>query len=65
VLVEIARKKQEWSMVTQFKKCRDPQAKTAGRQTAASTTRKRTKEIGGQISNLSLKDSRQNFLGVV
>ena len=43
VLVEIAREKQERSMATQFKKYRDQQAKTAARQTDASTTRKRTK----------------------
>jgi ParB family transcriptional regulator, chromosome partitioning protein len=43
VLVEIARKKQERGMLTQFRKYRDRKAKTTARHTAASTTRNRTK----------------------
>jgi ParB family transcriptional regulator, chromosome partitioning protein len=43
VLIEIARKKQERSMLTEFRKYRDRQAKTTARQTAASTARNRTK----------------------
>ena len=43
VLFEIARKKQERSMLTQFQKYRDQQAKIAARQTGAATPRKRTK----------------------
>jgi len=59
VLVEIARKKQERSMVTQFKKYRDQQAKTAARQTAAPTTRKRTK-AEALVSQI---DAIQNKIG--
>jgi ParB family chromosome partitioning protein len=44
VLVEIARKKQERSMLTAFKKYRDQQAKAAAKADAGTpTTRKRTK----------------------
>jgi ParB family chromosome partitioning protein len=43
VLVTIARKKQDRSMVTAFKKYRDQQAKLAARQTGTATPRKRTK----------------------
>ena len=46
VLVVIARKKQERSMLTQFKKYRDQQAKAAAKETAdaaAPTARKRTR----------------------
>ena len=43
VLITIARKKQDRSMVTAFKKYRDQQAKIAARQTGAATPRKRTK----------------------
>ena len=42
VLITIARKKQDRSMVTAFKKYRDQQAKLAARQTGAATPRKRT-----------------------
>jgi hypothetical protein len=63
VLVEIARKKQERSMLTQFKKYRDQQAKTADRQTAASTTRKRTKSeaLAGQIGAMQNKIGDLDF----
>ncbi len=46
ILIEIARKKQERSMLTQFKKYRDQQAKAAAKETAdatAPTQRKRTR----------------------
>jgi ParB family chromosome partitioning protein len=63
VLVEIARKKQERSMVTQFKKYRDQQAKTAARQSAASTTRKRTKAeaLASQIGAMQNKIGNLDF----
>jgi len=43
VLVEIARKKQERSMLTQFRQYREKQAKLAAKDAAAPATRKRTK----------------------
>ena len=43
VLVEIARKKQERSMLTKFRQYRDLQAKLAARDAGAPTERKRTK----------------------
>jgi ParB family chromosome partitioning protein len=43
VLVEIAQKKQERGMMTQFKKYRDQQEKAAAKATGAAATRKRTK----------------------
>jgi ParB family chromosome partitioning protein len=51
VLIEVARKKQERGMLTQFKTYRDQQARIAARQNAASTIRKRTKAeaLAGQI----------------
>jgi ParB family chromosome partitioning protein len=63
VLVEIARKKQERSMVTQFQKYRDQQAKTAARQTAATTTRKRTKAeaLSAQIGAIQNKIGDLDF----
>ncbi len=50
-------------MVTQFKKYRDQQAKTAARQTAASTTRKRTKAeaLAGQIGAMQNKIGDLDF----
>jgi ParB family transcriptional regulator, chromosome partitioning protein len=63
VLVEIARKKQERSMVTQFQKYRDQQAKTAARQTDALTTRKRTKaeSLAAQIGAMQNKIGDLDF----
>jgi len=43
VLVEIAQKKQERGMLTQFKKYRDQQEKAAAKATGTAATRKRTK----------------------
>jgi hypothetical protein len=56
VLVAIARKKQERSMVTQFEKYRD-------QQTAASTNRKRTKSeaLAGQIGAMQNKIGDLDF----
>ncbi len=50
-------------MVTQFKKYRDQQAKTTARQTAASTTRKRTKAeaLAGQIGAMQNKIGDLDF----
>ena len=63
VLVEIAQKKQERGMLTQFKKYRDQQEKAAARQTAASTTRKRTKAeaLANQIGALQNKIGDLDF----
>lgn len=63
VLIEIARKKQERGMVTQFNKYQDRQAKTTGRQTAASTARKRTKmeALAGQIGAIQNKIGDLDF----
>jgi len=63
VLVAIARNKQQRSMVTQFKQYRDQQAKTAARQTAASTTRKRTKAeaLAGLIGAMQNKIDDLDF----
>ena len=57
VLITIARKKQERSMVTAFKKYRDQQAKLAARQAGAATPRKRTKaeSLTSQIGALQDK----------
>ena len=63
VLITIARKKQDRSMVTAFKKYRDQQAKIAARQAGTATPRKRTKaetltsQLGamqGKIGDLEL-----------
>ena len=57
VLITIARKKQERSMATAFKKYRDQQAKLAARQAGAATPRKRTKaeSLTSQIGALQDK----------
>jgi hypothetical protein len=51
-------------MVTQFKKYRNQQNKTTGRQTAASTARKHTREMGNrfQIHPQRFKATDQNTL---
>ena len=63
VLIEIARKKQERSMVTQFRKYRDRQARTTARQTTASTARTRTKleALAGQIGAMQNKIGDLDF----
>jgi len=63
VLIEIARKKQERSMLTEFKKYRDQQEKVAARQTAASATRKRTKAeaLANQIGAMQNKIGDLDF----
>jgi ParB family chromosome partitioning protein len=63
VLVEIARKKQERAMVTQFKKYRDQQDKAAAKETAAAPNRKRTKAeaLANQIGAIQNKIGDLDF----
>ena len=65
VLVEIARKKQERSMLTQFQQYRDKQAKAAAKaaETAAPAQRKRTKAeaLAETIGNMMSKISDLDF----
>ena len=66
VLVVIARKKQERSMLTQFKKYRDQQANAAAKETAdatAPTQRKRTRAeaIVNSIAMMASKSATWNF----
>jgi ParB family chromosome partitioning protein len=66
VLVEIARKKQERGMLTEFKKYRDQQAKIAARETvdaASPTERKRTRaeSLANSIGVMAAKIGDQEF----
>ncbi|MFZ4438411.1 MAG: ParB/RepB/Spo0J family partition protein [Syntrophales bacterium] len=66
VLVTIARKKQDRSMVTAFKKYRDQQAKLAARQAGTLTSRKRTKAetLTSQIDAMKDKISGLELLSL-
>ena len=69
VLVEIAPKKQERSMLTQFKQYRDKQAKAAAKETATPAPRKRTKaealaaNIGLEASKISIRRIALSYRG--
>jgi len=58
VLAEIAQKKQERSMLTQYRKYREQQAKVAAQQAAATTTAKKRTKAEGLVSTLGAVDRR-------
>ena len=59
-LIEIARKKQERSMLTQFKKYRDQQAKIAAKETADATAPTQRKRTGAEaiVNNIGIWSSK-------